>query len=77
MSARKQRLLDNFQQIVDDLQAFVRSRESLTENEELFIENRLMILQLEYSRWTKRPVQIVRVSKKDFLLAIEATSPTL
>jgi hypothetical protein len=66
MPSRKRRLLEDFQQLVDDLYSFVRSRESLTENEQLFIENWLMILQLEYSRWAKSPVQIVRVPKEGF-----------
>jgi hypothetical protein len=72
MRSKKEKLLKGFGKIVADLQLFFRSRNSLTENEQLFIENRLMILQVEYNHWTKRPVKVVRVSKKDTLLRPKA-----
>jgi len=50
MRSRKQRLFKDLGQIVTHLQSLFLSRQSLTENEQLFIENRLMILQLEYSQ---------------------------
>jgi len=68
MAPKKERLLKGFGSIVADLQLFFRSQPSLTENDQLFIENRLMILQVEYNRWTMRPIQIVRVPEKVPLL---------
>jgi hypothetical protein len=64
MRSTKQRLLKDFGQIVTHLQSLFRSRQSLTENEQLYIENRLMILQLEYSLWAKRPIKIALPEKK-------------
>lgn len=53
MPLKKQKLLKEFGKLVADLQLLFRSH-SLTENEQLFIENRLMILQMEYSLCKKR-----------------------
>ena len=78
MPSKKERLLKGFGNIVADLQLFFRSRPSLTENEQLFIENRLMILQVEYNLWTKRPIKVVRVPKKDPFLRLKANlTPSL
>ena len=65
--------MKNFEQVVIDLQSFFRTREPLTENEQLFVENRLMILQWEYSFWAQRPIKIVRAP--DSPLDIGATGP--
>ena len=55
MPAKREKLLKEFGKVVADLQLLFRSRQSLTENEQLFIENRLMILQMEYSLCTNDP----------------------
>ena len=68
MPPKKEKLLKEFDKVVAALQLLFRSRQSLTENEQLFIENRLMILQMEYSLCTKRPKKVVPVAEKDQLL---------
>jgi hypothetical protein len=51
---RKKRALRHFRQSVADLQELLRDLHSLSDTEQLLIENRLMILQFEYTRWLKR-----------------------
>ncbi len=38
-------------QAAAELRAFFQARPSLTESEQLFIENRLRLLQMEYTLW--------------------------
>ena len=51
---KKEQVLDLFGGIVVELESVFRNAESLTEDEKLFIENRLLFLQMEYSRWVTR-----------------------
>jgi hypothetical protein len=77
MASSKQRLLKDFGRIVADLEVLFRSRQFLAENEQLFIENRLMILELEYSKWANRPIKIVLPENDSPPLGMEATNHTL
>ena len=52
---KKEQVLDLFGGIVVELQSLFSHPESLTDDEKLFIENRLLFLQMEYSRWVTRP----------------------
>lgn len=52
MTLKKQALRELDETVVH-LRSLLRSRQSLNEAEQLFIENRLMILQIEYSVWAK------------------------
>ena len=52
---KKEQVLDLFGGIVVELESLFRHPQSLTEDEKLFIENRLLFLQMEYSRWVTRP----------------------
>ena len=51
---KKEQVLDLFGGIVVELESLFRHPESLTDDEKLFIENRLLFLQMEYSRWVMR-----------------------
>lgn len=52
MPAKTQKVLSDFDWAAGDLRALLRTRPPLTEAEQLFIENRLMMLQIEYTLWT-------------------------
>lgn len=52
-SKKRSELLKNLHAVTTDLRSFFRAGHALSEAEQLFIENRLMILQIEYSLWAK------------------------
>jgi hypothetical protein len=52
---KKEQVLDLFGGLVVELESLFRRPDSLTDDEKLFIENRLLFLQMEYSRWVMRP----------------------
>ena len=51
---KKEQVLDLFGGLVVELERVFRHPESLTDDEKLFIENRLLFLQIEYSRLVMR-----------------------
>jgi len=65
---KKEQVLDLLGGIVVELEALFRHPESLTDDDKLFIENRLLFLQMEYSR---------QVMRRDRIRKQTATSPTV
>lgn len=65
---QKEQVLDLFGGIVVELESLFLKSESLTDDEKLFIENRLLFLQMEYSR---------QVMRRDRIRKQTATSPTV
>jgi len=57
---QKEQVLDLFGGIVVELESLFLKSESLTDDEKLFIENRLLFLQMEYSRLVMRKENIRR-----------------
>lgn len=49
----RSRILKTFDSAAADLRSLLRARPELSEAEQLFIENRLMMLQIEYTFWAK------------------------
>ena len=48
-----ERMLKRLDESVQELRLFFRTHQHLTESEQLFVENRLMILQIEYTTWAR------------------------
>ena len=57
---QKEQVLDLFGGIVVELESLFLKSESLTDDVKLFIENRLLFLQMEYSRLVMRKENIRR-----------------
>ena len=65
---KKEQVLDLFGGLVVEMEALFHHPESLTDDDKLFIENRLLFLQMEYSR---------QVMRRDRIRKQTATSPTV
>ena len=47
------KMLKRLDESVQELRLFFRTHQQLTESKQLFVENRLMILQIEYTTWAR------------------------
>lgn len=57
LSKKRANMLKLLDAVTADLRSFFRAGHSLSETEQLFVENRLMILQIEYSLWAKEKLK--------------------
>ena len=67
---QKDKLLVSFGELVADLQSFFQTCHPLTESEQLFIENRLLLLQIEYTKWSKVQSKRRTMTKRELPLFI-------